>query len=266
MEAYKDDKGQGYFKLSYCAYFDILGFSDKIRNHNLTFFNKYLDLLEKEMGFLQNDPDFKVKVFTDNFVIGLPWKDPDAEPELGLLFDILARIQFKFAIADIFIIGAISVSNLFMDDNTVLGPALIEAYNLESKEQYPRIVLSEDTIKKVKEHIGYYRDPGHAPQSKSYLMDIDGSYFINYLKHILDETHGNTEVAKNYLKKHKLSVERNLKNYRDNFKVLSKFLWIAGYHNYFCENFMLNLRKKTIQKLSIDEKLMDLSIKQAHEA
>lgn len=260
MVAYKDEQGVGQFKMSFCAYFDVLGFSQKIKNEDLKFFNIYLKVLNDEMRFLVDNPRFSVKVFTDNFVIGVPWHFSDAESELGELFEILSRIQFKFAIADIFVRGAICISKLYMDESTVLGPALIEAYNLENLENYPRIILSDDTVGKVQEHISYYSYSRDAPQTTEYLVDIDGKYFVNYLKFIKDDNFQNPERAKRNLKSHKLSIERNLKFYQNNFRIFDKFLWVARYHNYFCENFMPKIRPETLNGLLVDGDLIRLDI------
>ena len=67
-------------------------------------------------------------------------------------------MQYNFILEDIFIRGAIAQSELYMDENTVIGPALVEAYNLESEfAVYPRIILSKDVTDIVREHISYYR-------------------------------------------------------------------------------------------------------------
>ena len=190
-EIYKGENGNLLFRRSFCAYIDILGFSQKIVNNDLSFFSSYLTTLKEELKHIENMHDlsgkeglksFELKIFTDNFVFGHPWYDRYGESELGNIFEVLSHIQYTFIKSKIFVRGAVSVSDLYMDENIVLGPALIESYNLETKKAiYPRIILSDDVVEIVKEHINYYSDRKHSPQNKEYLLDIDGIHFINYL-------------------------------------------------------------------------------------
>ena len=92
--------------------------------------------MESEIEYLNKSHDlkgeeglksFEIKIFTDNFVLGHPWFDEYGESELGNIFDAIAHIQLTFALSNIFIRGGIAMSDLYMDENIVLGPALIEA-------------------------------------------------------------------------------------------------------------------------------------------
>ena len=38
---YKDDKGNNMLRKSFCAYFDILGFSEKIKDEDYSFFENF---------------------------------------------------------------------------------------------------------------------------------------------------------------------------------------------------------------------------------
>lgn len=267
--SYKDSKGEKYYRISFCAYFDILGFSEKIKENDLEFFDNYLELIEEQINYIHQNNKFErfeLKVFTDNFVIGQPWYDYDGESELGNLFDFLSRIQFQLAISNIFLKGAISLSNLYMDEHVVIGPALIEAYELETKKSiYPRIILSEDVIKTVSTHLGYYGKLDYAPQAKEYLVDIDGQYFVNYLYHTIqyiwpDINDATVKESIELLLKHKSAVENNLSTHSDNFKVFDKYRWVARYHNYFCNSFLGNLSKNILTDLTISETLYEKSI------
>ena len=264
---YKKDKRLLYIK-SFCAYIDILGFSEKIKQQDLKFFSKYLKMLDKELKYINQrhssfhtkDKRFELKIFTDNFVFGHPWHDESGEVELGIIFDVLSHIQLTFAKSNIFIRGAISVSNLYMDENIVLGPAIVESYELETKKaQYPRIILSDDVVKIVKKHIKYYGNNKSAPQNMEYLIDIDGVYFINYLFILFFDTDYD-DYSEDFIIKelnlHKDSVIQNLNQFKGNIKIFDKYSWVANYHNYFCDNFVLpRLPLIDIDKIKIDSNL-----------
>lgn len=272
-EIYKGENGNLLFRRSFCAYIDILGFSEKIIKNDLSFFNSYLNTLKEELKHIEDMHDlsgkegmksFELKIFTDNFVFGHPWFDRYGESELGNIFEVLSHIQYTFIKSKIFVRGAISVSDLYMDENIVLGPALIESYNLESKKAiYPRIILSDDVVKIVKEHINYYADREFSPQNKEYLVDIDGIHFINYLFILFYDI----EYPKDYIFKeiteHKNVVEECLVLHIDDYKLFEKYSWVAKYHNFFCKTFITRYQPDIdIKKILIDKKKYSKNINQ----
>lgn len=270
--AYKDKEGNGEFKQSYCAYFDILGFKEKIKDGDLKYFDHYLSVLQKELKqveFFKSIPkeknDFEIKIFTDNFVIGIPWKLEDGEIELGTLFTVLSILQYNLLVEDIFIRGAVSASQLYMDENTVFGPALIDAYQLEEKSAiYPRIILSESIKPILLKHISYYAE-GLAFQEEEFLKDSDGFLFINYLYHLL-EIYNEPEFGdkKTYIKRklnlHKDVIIKNLDRNKTDMKVFNKYSWVANYHNHFCKNYLDEIEGLAIGELLIPDDRMRISI------
>jgi hypothetical protein len=274
VNRYTADDGKKLFRKSFCAYFDILGFSNKIQKEDLKFFERYLRVLNQEIKFLDEQYDyydkdgykrFELKIFTDNFVLGYPWQDRFGESELGYLNAILSHIQFNFIKSGIFIKGAISLSKLFMDENIVLGKALIEAYQLEeAKSVYPRIILSDKAKDVVHEHIGYYADHKTSPQNQQYLKDTDGFYFVNYLYELIDESqdrkgYEDFKYISSELILHKKAVEKGLIENKNNHRVFEKYSWTANYHNYFCHNF-LSKENYQIRKILIKKKLYETNI------
>lgn len=183
-----------------------------------------------------NDKYSKIKVFTDNIVIGNVIRD-DGESELGTIFLDFASYQLALALEGFFVRGGISIGPHYMDEYLVYGPALIEAHAIEEKLAcVPRIVLSDEAVKLVNKHIGYYANPLHAPQSRDLLKDIDGQWFVNYLEaSIIGRDSYGFQMATQVLKQHKVVVEDKLKVYSNNQKVLDKYIWVANYHNWFVD-------------------------------
>jgi len=267
MLAYKDGKGNNILRKSFCTYFDILGFSDKIKNEDYSYFDMYLSVLKIEMDYIKEEQElegygnfFELKVFTDNFVFGYPWQSEDGEADLGRLFDVLSHIQYNFAIANIFIRGAIALGDLFMDENIVLGKALIEAYKLETEKAiFPRIILSNNVLAEVKKHIGYYKYNDYAPQYEEYLLDIDGQYFLNYLLIAIRDFDGQVDITDQMIESHKKIVELNLQNNANDFALFEKYAWVGKYHNYFCDTFLLPKNPKA-EILKINNNLLNKAI------
>lgn len=268
---YIKDEGKKVFTQSFCVYFDILGFKEKIKSikkDGLSYFEEYLETLNEILNHLSENNEFsdenknkrfELKIFTDNFVIGYPWNDEFGEQELGEIFDVIAYVQLKFIKKNIFLKGAISYSNLFMDKNIVIGEALIEAYQLEEGYSiYPRVILSDSVSKIVQQHINFYHPKIHSPQNQEYLIDSDGHYFINYL-YYLKEHYVNDdgielfEKINSELLIHKKKIIEELTTNRENNRVYEKFLWLANYHNYFCNTF-LNKKFYKVTSLTIQNK------------
>lgn len=243
----KDDyleNGQPVHRLSYCAFLDVLGFSARIRasykdktaNELLRQFHA---IFERRINRLKSEVDESLlyfKSFSDNVLLAHPRFSHDMESEFGFILWSISEYQFEMALQGFFIRGGLSVGNLFVDDNSVYGEALIDAYELESKVAVnPIVVLCDNTMKFVDHHIGYYYGES-APQVRHVLVNADGRYFINYLSECILETDDGEELHADSLRKHKEQIELALSLYAGQAAVFAKFSWLSAYHNYFCES------------------------------
>jgi hypothetical protein len=212
-------------RLSAFVFMDVLGYADLIRRAEKNGKQQILleeihQALEKGRHWLDNRSDMRFgkkdlyvfKSFTDNIIIAWPIHD-DAESELGSLFFKLTYFQFEMAIKGFFVRGAISLGNAYVDDVTVFGDALTEAYFGESSlARDPRIILTASSVAAIKRHLRYYGNSRHAPQVTEILCDADGQWFLNYLDCILA---AENEVGPFYAEflQHKAAVEAKLKEF-----------------------------------------------------
>jgi hypothetical protein len=240
------DGGEPKLKNSVVVFMDILGYKDmaesaSMKNSEGELLLRLHSALRDGQKFLKgsqigNKDFYALKAFTDNIVIGWPIWD-DAEMELGTLFFMLEYFQFNLALEGIFIRGGLTIGPLYMDDITVFGAGLNEAYYVESYlTRDPRIVLSLKAEEAVKTHMGYYGRPEHAPQARDLYRDSDGQLFLNYLDTVML---GEDEVGPflDDLMKHKSIVEQQLEKHKDRPNIWSKYAWVANYHNFFCEQY-----------------------------
>jgi hypothetical protein len=237
------ESGQPIHRISYCAFLDVLGFSARIR---ASYKNKTADellrqfhaIFDKRINCLKSDVNESLlyfKSFSDNVLLAHPSFSQDMESEFGFILWSISEYQFEMALQGFFIRGGLSVGNLFVDDNSVYGEALIDAYELESNVAVnPIVVLCDNTMKLVDHHIGYYHGE-LAPQIRHVLVNSDGRYFINYLSECILETDDGEELNANSLRKHKEQIEHALSLYGEQPAVFAKFSWLSAYHNYFCE-------------------------------
>lgn len=243
-----------------CA-IDILGFSQMIME---SCGKGYGNELLKEISYLINKnkqciiPNKysrgKIKIYTDNMIVGYPIND-DGEEELNEIFDNVSEYQFNLSLEGLFVRGGISVGDFYINDDIVFGPALLDAHHTESELAcYPRIVLDDKTVKKLKK---YMKDYDGAPQQSKILMDSDGQLFLNYLNTIFKYyTKCNNEyefevVKINLLFRHKLKIEEMLNLHKENIRVWDKYVWIANYHNYFCDLNFNDEKELKIEKNSL---------------
>ncbi len=253
--------GKPIHRLSYCAFLDVLGFSQRtsdsykngIEDSLLMDFHQILTESIMELEDATGESMLYFKSFTDNVVLAHPRASSDMEFEFGFIIEAIQEYQFKMALKGFFIRGGLSVDKLFMDQNSVYGAALLEAYRLESKVAVnPIVVLCDNTMKLVNKHLEYY-SRNSAPQLRDVLKGPDGRYFINYLTECVIEGDESEFIDMDSLILHKQQIEKALQEYSSIPTVFSKFSWLAAYHNYFCG--MISGYPTYNDKAKISEKL-----------
>jgi hypothetical protein len=251
--------GKPVHRLSYCAFLDVLGFSERLRASYKdgsadTLLESFHRILAKSIAQLKENTDDSMlyfKSFTDNVVLAHPRFSDDMESEFGFILWAINEYQFQMALKGFFIRGGLAVDQLFMDENSVYGAALLEAYGLESKVAVnPVVVLCENTMKLVDKHISYYSGE-IAPQLRDVLKGPDGRYFLNYLTECIVEGDDREFLDAKSLRLHKKQIESALKTYASVPSVFSKFAWLAAYHNYFCDTVSSYPEYKASLKVSV---------------
>jgi hypothetical protein len=249
---YHDKDGAPQIQQSIVAYLDILGFSEEMREHSRAGTQRvHLEQLRQALSkarqpfrttdyyaerFGSSEAPYKLKVFTDNVVLGIPiWED--GESDLGQMISLVGEYQLILALHGFFVRGGISVGELYMDEDVVYGNGLLEAHQAEvSLARDPRIVLDQRAMEMVHQHLTYYGLVEDAPHNNELAVDSDGQMFINYLVSPLD----GSPPDENYLKQvelHRDLVCSRLAKYQDQPLIWSKYAWAATYHNVVCSDF-----------------------------
>ncbi|WCN36483.1 hypothetical protein [Aneurinibacillus uraniidurans] len=280
---------------SYCLFLDLLGFSQEIidNSNNATSQNHLIRLIqaiEKGMSRFSETDDYSLKLFTDNIVIGIPFKKlteiaawcPEDEVNSYSGYasgDVLSEIyedyfnkiveqviyyQLTMILEGFFVRGGWDYGKLYMDSKIVYGKPLISAYKLESDyAKYPRIVLGERIIEMIDRMI--YNKEVLAPFPYNREFDIcgnstipyvlkgeEGIYFVNYLFSVINLADNTYDIDK--LLQHKEIIQNKITLFKSNERILSKYCWSAFYHNRFCELFIqTKMGIKDIEHLIIKE-------------
>jgi hypothetical protein len=234
---------------SFVCYADILGFTEKtkesIKNGSGDqFLRKIKNALDQAYSRIKEyleiyhyDENYHFKIFTDNIVISIPLQNfaqDKGEPELGRLIYIISEYQTYLACEGFFIRGGIAYGKQYMDDNIVLGEAIIEAHKLDSKGSPPRIELSENVKEIVDRQIAKYSNVKISPHYRDLLQDQDGKYFLNYLKEAF-AIFPDGDIFFEVLTAHKNNIEENLKLFINKPYIRQKYEWLARYHNFICK-------------------------------
>lgn len=189
---YLREDGSPELRPSWLAFLDVLGFTELIRADDREEITRLHQLLREGNATLQgpedNPADFgladhhAMTAFTDNIVLGFPIYD-DGEMESGMAFERIGQFQLRMVLGGFFVRGGLSFGDAHIDEIAVYGPALLDAYDAESRlARDPRIVIAQRGRDVIERHLEYYMRGQHAPQNTDLKQDRDGQWFIDYLE------------------------------------------------------------------------------------
>lgn len=175
------------------CFLDILGFADHIKgtingdgSDNVDRISETVAALglAREIFDINNQAEFspkRVTQFSDSIVISFP-----VEKESGL-FHALSQIlwlQLNFANRGILCRGGIASGRLMHDAEILFGPAMIDAYKLESKAaNYPRVILDQTIIDQGIAAHARHHHPMEEHESIMGILskDSDGMFYVDYI-------------------------------------------------------------------------------------
>jgi hypothetical protein len=203
------------------AFIDILGFKQLISSEKAKMVADTLDNLHKIATIeLERKSIYfnslEIAYFSDSLVLSC-----SSEFDYGFI-QILVSLQIELMRKGIYIRGCITKGELYHKANYLFGPALVEAYEEETKlAKYPRIILG-----KSYPLMGTY-----------FCKDYDGLFFIDPFKGLQEKEWYDgadihliiTEIIEH--------LDTNIKLHEDNKDVFMKFSWLKQIIN---EVFYLN--------------------------
>ena len=197
MKITKTTKNKGVYEKRIIAFVDILGFSTMIEDSraDTTLRRKIkqaMTIVRDTHNKDLSDDIRKVTTFSDSAVIS--YVADEHSSLFYLLIDII-HLQLRLGALGIMIRGGIVYGDCYHDGDIVFGPAMNEAYWLESKiAKWPRVVITKDTLDKAidesVDHGTYTYDCeveeiGGCIQKDIYTDDSDYAgemYFVDYLR------------------------------------------------------------------------------------
>lgn len=210
------------YKKSLVASLDILGVKEIIRgSQSLNIISVLHNEFSESINYVkQLDTEYHVanpyrfKVFSDNLAIvkELTYTS-DVELELHNLSVIIMYFQMQlWCKHNLVVRGGISLGDCFIDDLMVLGPALLEAYSLESKVAiYPRVIISSQLVD-YSNTLSFGKN--------DFSLDGDGYMYVDYISFW-----NSRDFSKVQKEKHIGFVKNNIKDCSSE-HVKQKYLWL----------------------------------------
>ena len=233
------------------TFIDILGFSDLVKQSKPEQVKLVLDAVVSSTSpisirdDIEKDDQAEVISFSDSIVRVRKYETKEnLEYQQGLLWQELISLlhaQGELIKYSIIIRGGVSFGEIYISLGQAFGPGLINAYELESQYAlYPRIIIDPQLIKEFKSN-KLLKARWHTYDDEIEFVGTlikqgdDGMWFIDYAKAIereLDEP----EMYPIFLKKHRDVIIEGAKKHKTLNSVLSKYIWMAYYHNKIVSN------------------------------
>jgi hypothetical protein len=253
VEVYRSTQTLGVIRLyrkAVVTFLDVLGFKHLVETRSPEDILKILKAVKRFTAGDQDpreDKEFNAftTMFSDcvvrvrpidtaankRFPIGIPYYE---------IVDLL-HAQCELINLGILVRGAVTFGDIYFDAESVFGPALVDAYNLESKlALYPRIVISSDLLMGIREN-DLMRSKAHSVAEEfqyiNGLISCDGGSvnYIDYIRAIhpeLDES----SLSLDFLLKHQRLVCDGILNFKNAAHVRKKYEWMGEYHNQFIDS------------------------------
>lgn len=237
------------------TFIDILGFKNIVGKRSPKDIQQIIDLVQRHAGsndkVFAQEYDFDISegipwtrtvLFSDSVVRVRPYDEMISDGSLFHEILDLVHAQAELAYQGIFIRGGLTVGKLYHRDNVLFGPAMIQAYDLESKfANYPRIVIDPLAVAALKtdERLrkeGHTLDDEQNYVSKLLQLGEDGLYYIDYLGAFRVEM-DDYDTYPAFLTQVKQHIIDNAVAAQGSLGVLHKYLWSAQYLNAVAKRF-----------------------------
>jgi hypothetical protein len=229
----------------YVAFLDMLGFKalcgkkkmncseiktifDELESLKTNFYNGFSTLLVSDK--VKQKTNFTV--MSDSIVISAP----AVGVGLSFIIYLCSSIQYMLLRKGITLRGGIAKGEFFYSANITYGPALIEAYKIESEvANYPRVVIS-DEITEILEENGFFKYNSTIHDMIKQSTD-DSLYFVHYLN--LFDAINNGEQS---LKEIENTIQCGFSN--TNAHIKTKYKWLKEYYERSFQN-PIQLKEQT---------------------
>jgi hypothetical protein len=237
------------YERSLLTYIDILGFRDLISSKTPNDISRFIRVVREAVEPTRWKTDFpeltkeEFANFSDLSIIWTPLRRKSKFPPQGEIHSQILRMVHAQSVLlfdeSILIRGGITVGDVARSYGQLFGPAVVRAYDLESKvARFPRIVVGEEVLHELSTNPSLWvhdRDTDLKAVNILLRKDSDGEYFVDYLRVMEGELEEPSKYS-SYLLWHQEFIAQGLLKYRRDASVVSKFKWLKEYHDSTVQN------------------------------
>lgn len=238
MAAYRD---------AIVTFFDILGYSELVLSGKDP--DEVLKVLAETRYHSEVDDELQAMFessfinFSDCIVRITPLDGPANKKgsRVGLLFHELlglVHIQLELAALGIAIRGGVTAGQIYCDGKHVFGPALVQAYGLESQMAvHPRVVVDPALLHRFESDRALGASHHNLKMDRRYVYsllreDADGIWFVDYIRAAATEVDDPPCGWIEFLRRHRIFIENGAAKAGNKLgRVSVKYAWLARYHN-----------------------------------
>ena len=264
-------------------FLDFLGFKELVDRtvRESGFLRQLIRAMDEVGGIGSDDAELlssqQITQFSDSIVVSYRVTERSAVFWLlnAIAFCVVRLVELGFLVR-----GGVTAGRVYHSARHVLGPAMNEAYRLESQvAKYPRVVIDPKLLSIARRA----RNEDHsAHDEEEYVRnfmtrDADGQFFFDYVswKSVVDVTGGADALYGDYLGSLGTLIREGLRH--DDPRVQEKYLWLhpryaaaiqkirelPADHGYRRENPTLYEQISRLPMLNIDAKLARAAVKSA---
>lgn len=175
----------------------------------------------------------QVTTFSDSIVISYSTSTPGGG--FHILMDLI-YICIDLLANGILVRGGVTVGQLIHDKQKCFGPAMIEAYKMESEKAInPRIIIDKNVLKYDLKNPGPANDVELESEYLFNLIKTDTEpenkelFYLDYLKQKNEFVDSDAYIE--FIFNTKDFIVENLSKFRENEKVYKKYEWFKQYYN-----------------------------------
>ena len=211
-------------------FIDFLGFKEEVERtkKDAECLSNLIDALDLigVAGELTTNSSQQVTQFSDSLVVSYKVSETSG---VFWMANVIALTIIQLVGHGYLLRGAVTIGKLYHTQRHLVGPAMVAAYEMESKVAcVPRVIFDPKIIKAARRH----PQPGHSPdEEEAYVRhfvktDLDGQLYLDFVtwKSVVEVAGLDSDEYPAYLGKLSGLIKRGLKH--EDVRVVEKYLWL----------------------------------------
>lgn len=218
------------------CFIDILGFSNLVKGtvnsgirgksdlRHICGALNMLDDFRLTLSEKMKAKDVRTTQFSDSVVISFPWIEEDNSIVAAFLWIKYYQVSLIME-HGVLLRGGITIGDIIHNEKMIVGPAMIDAYALESKKALnPRIIIDSQVVPIFEKAYGRCRKNIKNIDTTLINIDDDNMFYIDYFNFSERDRTGICFYLNDYLRQLKMLVVEHKDNC--DVRIREKYLWM----------------------------------------